>query len=77
MAKAREDMNETLRLSPFEVDGVGMLDMRWWKNAESGPKPTRLAIAIKQSTITRLIWALQKVHAQIESEAAKKEAGVR
>jgi hypothetical protein len=82
MSNAREDKQERVRLNRFdleEADGVfiPMLDIRFWKNTKTGPKPTKRGVAIKQSLITDMIVALQKVRSQINSEQAREEAGVR
>lgn len=76
MGVAREDRNEHIRIYPFDIDGEELVDIRFWKNTPSGPKATKLGIAIKQSTVIKMIVALQRVHDQISSEAAHKEAGV-
>ncbi len=76
MADAREDKQEHLRIYPFDLDGQEMLDIRFWRNTLKGPRPTRRGIGIKQNSIVQLIVGLQRIHAQINSEAAKKEAGV-
>lgn len=76
MSQAREDQNETIRLNRFLLEEEEMLDIRFYRNTKNGPKPTNRGIAIKQGMMTKLIWALQNVRSEIQSEAAKKEAGV-
>jgi hypothetical protein len=66
--------NEIIRLTPFELNGKRMVDMRWWKNTAKGPHPTKRGIAMDQSMVTRLIWGLQKYHAKYSSEEAREKS---
>ncbi len=76
MATAREDNNEIIRLSRFTLEGENMVDIRFWKQGKTGPRPTKRGIAIKQKMIVRMIIAMQKIHAQVGADEARQEAGV-
>ncbi len=61
---------EWIKLSPFELDGVQMLDIRYWRETSLGPRPTKKGIVIKQALNTRLIGALQRVHTNVSRDEA-------
>ncbi len=66
--------NEELRLSPFELEGKTMVDVRYWKQTPDGPKPTNKGIYVEQKMVTRLIWALQKITRSNDAWEAKMAA---
>jgi hypothetical protein len=69
-------VDDMIRLSPFELKGEKMVDLRWWNNTAKGPMPTKRGFAIPQRMVTRLIWGLQKFHANTSSEDARDTAAV-
>lgn len=77
MANARDDKSELIKLLPFELEGVDMIDIRFWKKTTAGPRPTKRGIAVREKMLVPLIVGLQRVLSQVSSEAAKEEAGVR
>lgn len=77
MAEVNKEYNEMVRIHPFILDDVDMLDIRFWKSTKRGPRPTSKGIAIKRSMIIQLIMGLQRVNSQMNSEEAQEEAGVR
>ncbi len=69
-----KEPGEFIRLSQFTVEGKPMLDVRWWKEAKSGPKPTKNAIEVPMRLVTRLIAGLQTQHARFSAQEAKEPA---
>lgn len=67
---------ETLRVSPYEIDGKTMFDLRYWKHTPTGLQQTNKAIQFDRKLLTRLIWALQTVHTNLNEQEAKEAAGI-
>ncbi len=75
MAQVHDDI-ETIRLSPFLLDGKDHVDIRYWKWTRNGPRPTKKGIAISRAEIIQMIVSLQRVNSAYNSDDAKKEAAV-
>ena len=70
-------VSEELRLARFEVDGLPMVDVRYWRETRLGPRPTKKGIAIEQKIVTRLIAALIKMHESYSHDGARRPANVK
>lgn len=65
-----------VRISTFELEGVPMVDIRYWKETSAGPRATKEGIEVPQVDMARLIWGLQKARAEFNSDEAKKSLGI-
>ena len=68
--------DQSIRLSPFEVDGTPMIDIRYWRNTAKGPRPTKKFIVMEEKLIPQMIIALQRVFQQQNAERARETSGV-
>ena len=74
--KKRKDI-ETIRYSPFLLEGKEMIDMRYWRWTRNGPKPTAQKIMFERSYLPLLIVGMQRLFRNLSSEEARqKEAQV-
>lgn len=68
-------MEEQILLNRFELDGKPMVDIRYWKKTKVGMRPTKKGIVIEQKMVTRLVWALHKIHENHNLEQTGQLAG--
>ncbi len=77
MGAEREDLEEIVRICPFTLDGIDMLDIRFWKATKAGPRPTKRGIAIKACMSVKMIVAIQRIMAKNSSDQARLETAIR
>ena len=69
-----EKKDEVIRLSPFELDGELMIDVRYWRTTKKGPRPTNKGIEVNFRHVPQMIACFQKIWAQQNAEKAKETA---
>jgi hypothetical protein len=67
---------ETLRVTPYDIAGKTMIDIRYWKDTPMGPRQTDKSVQVDRKLLTRLIWALQVANSRLDSSEAKEAAGI-
>jgi len=65
---------ENIQLSPFEIDGKLMVDVRYWRITKKGPRPTQKGIEVEFRLIPQMISCFQKIWAKQHAEQAKEAA---
>lgn len=70
------DDQEGIRLHRFDIEGVAMVDIRYWKETRLGPRATKKGIEVDQRLVTKLIEALQSMHQAHNRDEARKPANV-
>jgi len=68
------ETKENIQLSPFEIDGKLMVDVRYWRITKKGPRPTNKGIEVDFKLIPQMISCFQRIWEKQNAEQAKQAA---